>query len=345
MSTHENQVKTSNTTSHAAIDLCCETIMVGVGFPTPELMRTARLEGAGLPQLRSDLRDLRGVLEQTGSLGAPTASAEDNNRFSTAHTRLTEKFDGLAMRVVNLTESLQSTPNSPIISRMDSAGYDRTLRSHSQEVGRVIKAANGDLGELHEVTEAARAVGIGESMLAMIRTAAHVAKERIVTTLEGVRSEIRERQRDARRVERALSAVEADLVITDFAPGEFQITTPVRSAACGEERRDSKPQDSAARAELRREHNELLATKQATEREKASHEGLRALGFFARLDAVCERGIYAAIVSGQIMDAMPFVGNRRIERRIAEYSTKLASFAKREKELILILGNSADLSA
>ena len=64
-----------------------------------------------------------------------------------------------------------------------------------------------------------------------------------------------------------------------------------------------------------------------------------------RIDAVCERGLVSAIVSGRILDAVPFIGNWRIERRIAEHAVTLASYAKREEELSVMLGDSAHLSA
>ncbi len=287
------------------------------------------------------------MLEQTRSLAASTASEQDTKGFSTAHARLTEKFDGLASQVVNFTDSPQGTPNTSMVSHADSACYNRTLRDQSREASRIIKAANGDLGELHEITEAGRAVGIGDDILAMIRTAVHLAKEQIVTTLEGVRSEIIGRQRDARRVERALSARGADLVITDLAPGEFQITTPV--SGCGspntEEQESSQPAKDVERLELRRELDDVIAAREVAERSKASEVALRAMKFLTRLDAVCEGGIVSAIVSGRIFDVVPFIGNRRIERRIADHAVTLASYAKREEELSVMLRDSAVLSA
>jgi hypothetical protein len=332
---------------NSAIDLCAETIVVGFGLPTPDCWRTSQLQGKGLSELKGDLGELRGVLEQVESPASLSDAGEDQQRFANAHTRLKGHLEGITTHIDNLTQAINETPKATVISHTDSDHYTTTLRKVARDSRGIINAASSGLGEFTEVTDAGRAAGLSESMLAMIRTVANVARERIVATMRGVRGEVRESLINARRFERELSSSGVGLTIVDMASGAFQISTPIYgvTAARGTEAKPNRVDEDPSRTESRRELNDLIAAKVVVEQSKASQVALRAKGFLARLDAVCESGIIPAIVSGRILDVVPFVGNRRIERRIADESAALARYVKREKELMKTIGDSAVLSA
>lgn len=344
MNAYQHPDKVLVTSTGREIDLGVETIVVGIGLPIPEVLRNSPIEGRGLNQLKTDLGELRGVLDQIGS---PAAGNEYAQRFSDAHERLTGRLESITADVDTLAGEIRATPPVAVISLADNARHINTLRTLGRESRRVINAASSALGELTEITEAGRVIGLSESMVAMIRTVANVAKERIVSTMRGVRNEVREGLADARRYERELPSSGVKLSLVDIAPGAFQITTPFYGvpAAAGSEQTTNQRESGAARLELRRELDELIVANVAAQASKAANLALRAMGFLSRLDAVCETGIVRAIVSGRFLDAVPFMGNRRIERRIADDSAALARCAKREKELMAMIGGSAVLSA